>query len=92
MSVVIIDEISIVGNALLQFIDQRLQELTGDITAVDDIFQLQPVRGNWIFNDLTHDAFALAANLWKEHFKMFELTEMMGQKHDLDFTELLRSR
>ena len=28
MSVVIIDEISMVGNALLQFIDQRLQELT----------------------------------------------------------------
>ena len=77
-------------------IDQRLQELTGSrqpfgnisIIAVGDLFQLQPVRGNWIFNDLTHDVSALAANLWKEHFKMFELTEIMRQKDDLDFTEL----
>ena len=97
LSVVIIDEISMVGNALLQFIDQRLQELTGSrqpfgnisIIAAGDLFQLQPVRGNWIFNDLTHDVSALAANLWKEHFKMFELTEIMRQKDDLDFTELL---
>ena len=97
LSVVIIDEISMVGNALFALIDQRLQELTGSrtpfgnisIIAVGDLYQLQPVRGNWIFNDLTQVASALATNLWKEHFSMFELTEIMRQKGDLEFTELL---
>lgn len=51
LSVVIIDEISIVGNSLLSFIDQRLQELKGtrtpfggvSIIAVGDLYQLKPI-------------------------------------------------
>ena len=43
----------------------------------------------WVFNDLKEGASSLAPNLWKGHFKMFELTEIMRQKDDIEFTELL---
>ncbi|XP_060561861.1 uncharacterized protein LOC132721554 [Ruditapes philippinarum] len=97
LSVVIIDEISMVSNSLLMFIDQRLQELTGtrtpfggkSIIAVGDLYQLKPVAGSWIFQDLTSDAAALACNLWQDYFTMFELTEIMRQKDDSEFAELL---
>ena len=97
MSVVIIDEVSMVGNTLLSFIDQRLQELSGlkkpfgnvSIIAVGDLYQLQPIRDGWVFNDLKRGPSSLAPNLWKDHFKMFELTEIMRQKDDIEFTELL---
>ena len=97
LSVVIIDEISMVGNTMLSFIDQRLQELRGtkkpfgnvSIIAVGDLYQLQPIRDGWVFNDLKKGPSSLAPNLWKDHFKMFELTEIMRQKADIEFTELL---
>ena len=97
LQVVIIDEISMVGNKMLNFIDTRLKELTStnrpfggiSIIAVGDLFQLQPVCDSWIFSDLSHGVQPLATNLWKEHFTMFELTEIMRQKDDLHFANLL---
>ena len=58
-----------VSNSMLKFIDQRLQELTGtripfggkSIIAVGDLFQLKPVAGFCIFQDLTDDASSLAS-------------------------------
>ncbi|XP_053376955.1 uncharacterized protein LOC123529214 [Mercenaria mercenaria] len=97
LSVVIIDEISMVSNSMLNFIDQRLQSLKGtrtpfggvSIIAVGDLYQLKPVSGDWIFNDMKHDASALSRNLWKDLFSIFKLTEIMRQKDDLEFAELL---
>ncbi|XP_069105156.1 uncharacterized protein [Argopecten irradians] len=97
LSVIIIDEISMVGNKLLAFIHERLQQLTGtkqdfggvSIIAVGDLYQLSPVGDSWIFKDLSCPGQGLAKNLWKEHFTMFELTEIMRQKDDLKFSELL---
>ena len=51
LKVVIIDEISMVGNITLSFIDTRLQQLTGpkaafgglSVIAVGDLYQLKPV-------------------------------------------------
>ena len=51
LKVVIIDEISMVGNMTLSFIDTRLQQLTGSkaafgglsVIAVGDLYQLKPV-------------------------------------------------
>ena len=50
LKVVIIDEISMVGNTTLSFIDSRLQQLTGtkaafgglSVIAVGDLYQLKP--------------------------------------------------
>ena len=97
LSVVIIDEISMVGGKMLSFIDCRLKQLTGtnkpfggiSIIAVGDLYQLQPVGDSWIFNDLSIGPQVLATNLWKEHFSLFELTEIMRQKDDIDFANLL---
>ncbi|XP_060603545.1 uncharacterized protein LOC132756482 [Ruditapes philippinarum] len=97
LSVVIIDEISMVSNTMMSFINQRLQELKGtrkpfggvSIIAVGDLFQLKPVNGDWIFNDLSRDAASLSMNLWKELFLIYELSEVMRQKDDLPFADLL---
>ncbi|XP_060573123.1 uncharacterized protein LOC132731041 [Ruditapes philippinarum] len=97
LSVVIIDEISMVSNTMMSFINQRLQELKGtrkpfggvSIIAVGDLFQLKPVNGDWIFNDLSRDVASLSMNLWKELFLIYELSEVMRQKDDLPFADLL---
>ncbi|KAJ8048374.1 ATP-dependent DNA helicase PIF1 [Holothuria leucospilota] len=97
LKVIFIDEISMVGNKMLRFIDQRLQQIMGtkkvfggvSIIAVGDLFQLKPVRDGWIFNDLNTDYGPLATNLWKSLFTAFELTEIMRQKDDQQFAQLL---
>ncbi len=39
--------------------------------------------------NLTIDYGSLATNLWKTYFTMFELTEVMRQKNDQPYAELL---
>ena len=60
-----------------------------NIVCVGDLFQLQPVMQQYIFMDLTSDYGPLATNLWKEHFTIFELTEIMWKKEDKKFAQLL---
>ena len=97
LKVVIIDEISMVGNMTLSFIDTRLQQLTGSkaafgglsVIAVGDLYQLKPVGDFLICLDLVEGASSLARNLWKELFTMYELVDIMRQKDDLAFAQLL---
>ena len=97
LKVVIIDEISMVGNKMLSFIDTRLQQLTGSkaafgglsVIAVGDLYQLKPVNDFSICLDLKEGASSLARNLWKELFTMYELVDIMRQKDDLAFAQLL---
>ena len=97
LKVVIIDEISMVGNTTLSFIDTRLQQLTGtkatfgglSVIAVGHLYQLKPVKDFLICLDLKVGASSLARNLWKELFTMYELVDIMRQKDDLDFAHLL---
>ena len=68
LKVVIIDEISMVGKRTFDFIDTRLQQLTGikapfgglSVIAVGDFYQLKPVNDRFL--DLKEDAKALASN------------------------------
>ena len=93
----IIDEIFMVGKKTFDFIDTRLQQLTGirapfgglSVIAVGDFYQLKPVGNRLVFLDLKEDAKALAPNSWKDHFKMYELVDIMRQKDDLKFAQLL---
>ena len=97
LKVVIIDEISMVVNQTLSFIDTRLQQLTGttavfgglSVIAVGDLYQLKPVGNKLVCLDLEKGASSLARNLWKELFKMYELVDIIRQKDDLDFAHLL---
>ena len=96
VKVVIIDEISMVGNKLFYYIHKRLQEITTrplpfggiSVIAVGDLFQLRPVMDNYVFQNLRDGYGPLDTNLWVDHFSMFEFTEIMRQKNK-EFAELL---
>ena len=97
VKLLIIDEISMVGNKLFNYINRRLQQIIGtsavfggiSVLAVGDLFQLKPVFDGWIFKDLKSDYGPLATNLWKEHFYSFELNQIMRQKGDVEFANIL---
>ena len=97
VKVVIIDEISMVGNKLFHYVHKRLQEITTrplpfggiSVIAVGDLFQLRPVMDNYIFSNLKDGYGMLAVNLWVDYFSMYELTEIMRQKENKEFAELL---
>ena len=59
------------------------------VILVGDLFQLRPVADGWIFADNSKDYSSLSPNLWQTYFTMFELTEIMRQKDDAPFAELL---
>lgn len=97
LQVIFIDEISMVGSGMFNFLNLRLQQIMGtnapfgalSVIAVGDLFQLKPVFDNWIFNNTNHGYGDLATNVWDEYFTLFELTEIMRQKDDKEFAELL---
>ena len=97
LSVFIIDEVSMVGSEMLKFVYLRLQEIKGNdkdflgvhVILVGDLFQLKPVADSFFFANNSCDYTSLAPNLWKTHFTMFELTEIMRQKDDTPFARLL---
>ncbi|VDI56158.1 Hypothetical predicted protein [Mytilus galloprovincialis] len=86
-----------VGNKMFSLLERRLKKIKGSncsfggvsIIAIGDFFQLQPVFDSWIFNDLSKGLTALAPNYWKLLFSFHELTEIMRQKDDLEFAQLL---
>ena len=88
LSVLIVDEVSMVGTEMLNFLYLRLQEIRGNrkpfgrvhIILVGDLYQLRPVGDNWTFAGNSCNYASLGPNLWQTHFTMFELTEIMRQK------------
>ena len=70
LKVVITDEISMVGNKMLSFIDTRLKQLTGSkaafgglsVIAVGDLYKLKPVNDFLICLDLKEGTSSLARN------------------------------
>ena len=93
---IFVDEISMVSNDLWKYVHLCLQEIKQckepfggvSIIAIGDMYQLQPVKANYVFMDLQHNYGSLATNLWHEYITMYEL-EIMWQKHDRQFAELL---
>ena len=86
-----------VSNYMLKFIHLRLQEIKSNnlpfggvnVITVGDLYQLKPVMGQFVFEDYRNNYGPLATNLWTEHFKIYELTEIMRQKDDKKFAQLL---
>ena len=97
LKVVIINEISMVGKRTFDFIDTRLQQLTGvrapfgglSVIAVGDFYQLKPVGDRLVFRNLVEDAKSLAPNSWKDRVKIYELVDVMRQKDALKSDQLL---
>ena len=86
-----------VPNTTLLHIHQRLKEIFNtpnselfariSFIAVGDLYQLPPIRRRAVFENYKNDTFNLC-HPWNA-FKMIELTEIMRQKDDQPFTELL---
>ena len=97
LKLIIIDEISMVSNTTLLHIHQRLKDMFGSfasqlfvgisIIAVGDLYQLPPIRRKPVFENFKNDSYNLC-HPWQV-FTMIELTEIMRQKDDQHFTELL---
>lgn len=94
---VIFIEISMVGTGMFNFLNLRLQQIMGtkelfggiSMITVGDLFQLKPAFDKWIFENSQYGYNAFATNIWTEYFTLFELTEIMRQKDDKEFAELL---
>ena len=57
--------------------------------AKGDLYQLKPVMDSWIFMHHNKGYGPLACNLWQDKFDMHELTEIMRQKNDQPFANIL---
>lgn len=98
LKLIIIDEISMVGNNKICLIDQRLQQITGcsqpfggiSIIAVGDLYQLAPVNESYVFKPPSNELGFLVQPLW-HHFRMYQLTEVMRQKDDKAFVTALNN-
>ena len=95
----IIDEVSMVGCNMFNFINLRLQELMGckepcgniSLLLVGDLFQLRPVMDRWIFQPSPGSYEGLTPNLWKDHISMYELKQIMRQQEDKQFATILNN-
>ena len=101
LMLLIVDEVSMVGANMLLEIHKRLQQIKGvsddavfgkvSILAVGDLYQLPPVGQAPLFSTVS-DCYAQlydSGSLWVDHFIMHELTQVMRQRDDLAFSELL---
>ena len=94
---IIIDEVSMVGVRMLNFIHRRLQDIMGSskdfggvsVVFIGDLFQLPPVCDDFCFNNSKKGLLSLATNLWQKHVCMHELKIIMRQADDKEFAELL---
>ncbi|KAL2076326.1 hypothetical protein ACEWY4_028078 [Coilia grayii] len=93
LQVIVIDEVSMVSKELFAYVDLRLQQIKGrkkpfggvSILCVGDFFQLSPVgktKALCVFEENTVD-------IWRDNFQIITLTEIMRQKDDAAFAEML---
>jgi hypothetical protein len=98
IDLLIIDEISMIDNKVLAYIHGRLKQIknlrTSDrashfgkvsVLALGDFYQLPPVKGS----PLCVPNSEYGIDLWQELFRIAELTEIMRQKDDVPFADLL---
>ena len=101
LALLIIDEVSMVGSNMFLEIHKRLQQVKAvlpDVTfggvsilAVGDLYQLPPVCQAPVFSSVS-DSYAQlyqSGSLWVDEFQMIELDEIMRQRGDSAFCELL---
>ena len=100
MKLILLDEMAIVENSMFTVqLNNRLKDLKGtkedfggvSIITLGDLFQLKPVMDGYVFTDVQclNSYNILAPNLWRKHFKMFEVNEIMHQRENKMFAEIL---
>ncbi len=93
VEILIIDEVSMISKDLFAYVNWRFQQIKGSkkpfggisVLAVGDFHQLPPLgkaKPLCVYEDDVLD-------FWKDLFQMIALTEIMRQKEDLAFAQLL---
>ncbi|CAG2235584.1 unnamed protein product [Mytilus edulis] len=94
LHILIIDEISMVGQRVLLYVSERLRQikqsgnaLFGNICviAVGDFYQLPPVKQKCLYDLRPENFFPL----WSSNFSLVELNQIMRQKEGSEFAHLL---
>jgi len=88
LQVLLIDEISMIGEVTFNDLDIRLQKIMNNdkpfggisIMLIGDLMQLPPVKQKCIFDSVSYN---------RELFKLHELTEIVRQSTDPEFAEIL---
>ena len=93
LQIVIIDEISMVDHKLLCYIHGRLRQIKGSnmnqlfgnicVICFGDMHQLKPVKSTSLCYENS------IVDLWNGNFKIVYLEEIMRQRNDLEFAQLL---
>ena len=99
VKVLFLEEVSMIGRALFNKVNQRLQQIFGTtavfgglhVIAIGDFYQMAPVHDTYIFSNHynTNTPEVLAPNLWESHFKIYSLTEIMRQRNQQNFCQML---
>ena len=92
VQILVIDEISMVSKEILAYVDHRLQAIKGSrkafggvsILAVGDFYQLPPVR-----KSKPLCVYDFSFDMWHNNFKLFELQQIMRQREDVAFAQML---
>nr|XP_021330385.1 uncharacterized protein LOC101882679 [Danio rerio] len=93
VEILIIDEISMISKDFFAYINWRFQQIRGSkkpfggisVIVVGDFYQLPPpgkAKPLCVYEEDVLD-------FWKDHFQIVTLTEIMRQKEDLSFAQLL---
>ena len=95
LQLVIVDEISMVNKRQLRYINGRLQQIKGapdttyfgnvSILAVGDFYQLPPVTEKTLYSPTKE----VLKDIWNPLFQRVELTEIMRQRDDAIFAQML---
>ncbi|XP_026084957.1 uncharacterized protein LOC113060278 [Carassius auratus] len=93
VEILIIDEISMVSKDLFTYVNWRFQQIKGNkkpfggisCLVVGDYYQLPPLGKAKPLCVYEEDML----DFWKDHFQIITLTEIMRQKEDLAFAQLL---
>ena len=97
LKVLVIDEISMIGDKTLYDLDKYLRLIKSNdtvyggvsILTVGDFFQLPPVKMDPVYYDNKSNYTALAPHLWKDYFQIIELNKQVRQVLDPPFAELV---
>ena len=98
LQILIIDEISMVYKRLLYYIHERLVQIKKSkrpfggvsVIAVGDFYQLPPVKQSKS-ERLYMDSGSYPIDFWKDHFSIVILSEIMRQREDHSFAEMLNT-
>ncbi len=90
-NLLVLDEISFIGNKIFSFIDYRLRAIKRtyhhffgnlDIIIIGDLHQVPLTRDSWVFKPKWNSLNCLAKNFWFNHIWCYELHQVMQQTYE----------